>query len=126
MRLAEATGLAPVEIRQQDPEQDIEALCWLAEQAQRFSPLVGLEQLDQQLWAGRWLQQPECLLLDVTGLAHLFGGYANLLSQMGGWLHQQGYFGCLATGRTVGAAWALANYALADRSGLATRRISPQ
>jgi protein ImuB len=112
MRLAEATGLAELELRQHEPDEDLEALCSLAEQAQRFSPLVGIEQLDKRVWAGRWLQQPESLLLDVTGLAELFAGYDNLMLQIGGWLQQQRYFGCIATASTVGAAWALANFAL--------------
>ncbi len=112
MRLAEATGLTELEVRPHEPAEDLEALCSLAEQAQQFSPLVGIEQLDRRLWAGRWLHQPECLLLDITGLSGLFNGYENLLSQIGGWLEQQSYFGCLAVGHSLGAAWALANYAL--------------
>jgi len=112
MRLAEATGLTELELREHEPAEDLEALCSLAEQAQQFSPLVGIESLDRRLWAGRWLHQPESLLLDITGLGNLFGGEANLLSQLGGWLEQQSYFGCLAVGHSLGTAWALANYAL--------------
>ncbi|MBX3420107.1 MAG: DNA polymerase Y family protein [Pirellulaceae bacterium] len=112
MRLVEATGLAALEVRSHDPAEDLEALCGLAEQSQCFSPLVGLEQLDRHLWAGRCLHQPECLLLDISGLDGLFGGQANLLWRVGDWLRQQHYFGCLAVGSSVGAAWALANYAL--------------
>lgn len=123
MRLAEASGLAALEIRQHEPDEDLEALCSLAEQAQRFSPLVGIEQLDRRIWAGRWLHQPECLLLDVTGLAKLFAGYENLLSQAGGWLRQQRYFGCLAIAGTVGAAWALANFAMRGPSNDLMRSV---
>ncbi len=112
MRLAEASALVDLETRQHQTDEDIEALCSLAEQAQGFSPLVGIEQLDRRVWAGRWLHQPESLLLDVTGLSHLFGGYENLLMQAGGWLRQQRYFGCLAIANSVGSAWALANFAL--------------
>ena len=38
-------------------------LQWLVERCRRFSPIVGLEPTDR-----------ESLLLDITGLAHLFGG----------------------------------------------------
>lgn len=110
MRLSEATALVDVEIHPHDPHEDIEALCELAEQAQQFSPLVGIEQLDKKLWAGRSLLQPECLLLDVTGIAGLFGGESQLLDGVCRWLSAQRLFGCLGLAATVGAAWALANY----------------
>lgn len=125
MRLAEATGLAELTLREHEPAEDLETLCSLAEQAQQFSPWVGIESLDRRLWAGRWLHQPESLLLDMTGLGNLFGGDANLLSQMGGWLEQQSYFGCLAVGSSVGAAWALANYALRTDPSLASPGSGP-
>ncbi len=110
MRLSEATALVDTEIRPHDPHEDIEGLCSLTEQAQQFSPIVGLEQVDKQIWAGRTLLQPECLLLDVTGLANLFGGEEPLIRQVSCWLAEQNYFGCLAIADTIGAAWALANY----------------
>ncbi len=112
MRLSEATALVEAEVHQHDPQEDIEELCALAEQAQQFSPLVGLEQLDKKLWAGRTLPQPECLLLDVTGIAGLFGGEAELLAAVCQWLSGQHYFGCVSLAGSVGAAWALANYQL--------------
>lgn len=110
MRLSEATALVDADVREHDPHEDIEALCSLAEQAQQFSPLVGLEQLDKKLWAGRTLLQPECLLLDVAGIAGLFGGEEALLEKVCQWLSEQRYFGCLGLASSVGAAWALANY----------------
>lgn len=115
MRLAEATGLVDLETREHEPMEDLETLCLLTEQAQQFSPLVGIEQLDSRKWAGRWLHQPECLLLDITGLGNLFGGDQHLMLQVGQWLHRHSYFGCLAVGYSTGAAWALANYALRDQ-----------
>ncbi len=110
MRLSEATALVDSEVREHDPQEDIEALCGLAEQAQRFSPVVGLEQLDKKIWGGRTLLQPESLLLDVTGLASLFGGEETLLQEITQWLDQYNYFGCMAIAGTVGAAWAMAHY----------------
>ncbi len=117
MRLSEATALVDSQICEHDPQEDIDTLCNLAEEAQQFSPIVGLEQLDKKRWAGRTQLQPECLLLDVTGLAGLFGGEAALLDQVSQWLATKRYFGCLAMAGSVGAAWALANYG--------TRRLAP-
>ncbi len=110
MRLSEATALVDTEIRLHEPDEDIEGLCHLAEQAQQFSPIVGLEQLDKKMWAGRTLHQPECLLLDVTGICNLFGGENSMLEQVSQWLRAQNYFGCLGLAGSIGAAWALANY----------------
>lgn len=116
MRLAEATALLEAEVREHDSLEDIEVLCQLAERAQQFSPLVGLEQLGRKTWAGRNLKQPECLLLDITGLANLFGGEQNLVDAIAKWLHEQRYFACLALASSVGAAWALANYGLREKT----------
>jgi protein ImuB len=115
MRLSEATALADLEIRDYDASDDLDALCLLTEAAQQFSPIVGLEQLDKKIWAGRHLLQPEGMLLDITGLASFFHGEDSLLCQVGKWLEERNYFGCLGIANTVGAAWALANYG--TRSG---------
>lgn len=124
MRLTEATALIETAIREHDLQEDIETLCNLAEQAQQFSPLVGLEQLDKKIWAGRTLLQPECLLLDISGIAGLFGGEEKLLQQVAEWLHSQNYFGCLAIAGSVGAAWAVANYSLRDSRS--ETRLAPE
>ncbi len=115
MSISEATALTPLTVRTHDPHEDMDQLCTLTEQAQQFSPLVGLEQLDKKLWAGRTLYQPECLLLDVTGLAGHFGGEAKLLELISQWLLGQGYFGCMAIAGSIGSAWAVANYGLRKR-----------
>jgi protein ImuB len=110
MSLSEATVLVPLAIRTHEPHEDLDQLCSLAERAQQFSPLVGLEQLDKKPWAGRNLLQPECLVLDVTGLASHFGGEEQLLDLIGKWLSTQRYFGCMGIASSLGAAWALANF----------------
>ncbi len=110
MSLSEASALAPLEIRTHDPNADLDQLCHLSELAQQFSPIVGLEQLDKKPWAGRNLLLPECILLDVTGLASHFGGEEQLLSLVSKWLFDQRYFGCMAIASSLGAAWAIANY----------------
>lgn len=103
------------EIRPYRPEEDLDALCELAEQAQQFSPLVGLELHDDVPWSGRTTCQPQALLLDISGIAHLFGGEEALLTEVARWLGQQRYFAYMAIASTVGAAWALANYEILRR-----------
>lgn len=112
MPLSEAVAIAQFEVREHDPQDDLDAICSLTEQAQQFSPIVGLESLDKQPWLGRSLPQPECLLLDVTGIAGLFGGEDQMLAEVARWLKEQHYFGCLALAGSVGAAWAVANYGM--------------
>ena len=75
--------------------------------------LAFLEKL--ALWAQRWgpwsaLDPPDGLLVDVTGVAHLFGGEAALLADAPARLTQRGLTARLAIAPTAGAAWALAHY----------------
>ena len=72
----------------------------LAAWCQRFSPLVGIEEGDE----------PASLLLDITGLAHLFGGEAALAEQMVGDFAARGLRVRLAIADTLGAAWAIAHF----------------
>ena len=67
------------------------------------------------LWARRWgpwsaLDPPDGLLVDVTGVAHLFGGEAGLLGDAAHSLAARGLSVRLAIAPTAGAAWALAHY----------------
>jgi protein ImuB len=100
-----------LQIREHDAQEDLEALSLLAESAQQFSPIVGLESLDSRMWAARSVHQPQGLLLDVTGIAPLFGGDQSLGDAAIQWLKEQGFCACVAIANSVGAAWALANYA---------------
>jgi len=75
--------------------------------------LAFLERL--ALWAQRWgpwsaLDPPDGLLVDVTGVAHLFGGEAALLNDVAGQLDRRGLMARAAIAPTAGAAWALAHY----------------
>jgi protein ImuB len=97
-----------------DPQSDLEALIQLAEALQCFSPIVGLETMDADLWAGRSLAEPQSLLLDVTGIPPLFGGEDQLAANVHQWLFGRGLFACIAIANHVGSAWALANYAHRD------------
>ena len=111
MQLSQASTLcAGAQWIEHDPQSDIESLCSLAESAQCFSPIVGIEQLDAQPWAGRSLHQPQSILLDVSGIAPLFGGDRKLATAAHRWVADQGYLASIAIANSVGTAWALANY----------------
>lgn len=75
--------------------------------------LAFLERL--AIWARRWgpwtaLDSPDGLLVDVSAVAHLFGGEAELLADVHGRLAAQGLIARAAIAPTAGAAWALAHY----------------
>lgn len=88
-----------------DPEGDKQALEHLARACQAFSPRAGLAQ---------WEELPEDeaagLLLDITGVALLFGGEEALGRKVLDWIREQGYYATAAIADTVGAAWAVARY----------------
>lgn len=67
------------------------------------------------LWAQRWgpwtaLDAPDGLLVDVSALAHLFGGEAELLADVRERFAAQGLVARAVIAPTAGAAWALAHY----------------
>ena len=67
------------------------------------------------LWAQRWgpwtaLDEPDGLIVDVSAVAHLFGGEAALLADVDERLAAQGLAVRAAIAPTAGAAWALAHY----------------
>lgn len=80
-----------------DPEADSEALQKLAVWMQRhYSPLVTVH-------------QPDGLILDITGVAHLFGGEAAMLKEMVRKLAGVGCGARIAAASSYGAAYALAH-----------------
>jgi protein ImuB len=79
---------------------DREALEALAASCERFSPTVGVEAA----------ADPECLLLDISGVAHLFGGEAALAEQVVRDFALRGLTVCVAVANTLGAAWAVAHH----------------
>lgn len=99
-----------VRVAPTDPDQDQQRLRQLAQRLQAFSPIVGLEDAER----------PECLLLDIRGCAHLFGGEYGLTSRVIYELHTQHLFARIATADTLGAAWAVAHY-----GSTANRRLRP-
>lgn len=111
MPLSQTSTLCPdAERLEHDPQADLEALCSIAEAAQCFSPIVGIEAIDKQIWAGRSLHQPQGIFLDVTGIAPLFGSEILLANAVQQWFANQGYLASIGFATTMGAAWALANY----------------
>jgi protein ImuB len=100
--LAEAKALLPQAVYlPADVEADRAALCQLALDCQRFSPLVGLEEGDH----------PESLLCNVTGCTDLWNGEERYLEAVRRYWRGRGYHIHLALASTVGAVWALAHTA---------------
>jgi protein ImuB len=98
MRLADARTLCPqLKAAPADPAGDGAFLERLAVWAQRWGP-----------WAA--VDPPDGLLVDVSAVAHLFGGEARLLADAQARLADRGLATRLAIAPTAGAAWALAHY----------------
>jgi protein ImuB len=98
--LAEAKALLPKAVfLPADRGMDRTALCQLAIEFQRFTPLVGLEETSES----------ECLLCEVAGCTHLWDGEEGFVGAVRSYWRDQGYFVQLALAGTVGAAWALAH-----------------
>ena len=85
-----------------DALRDREALTKLAEWCERFSPIVGLDQTDE----------PDCLLMDISGLAQLFGGEEALACTVAKAFHERGFQVRIAVADTIGAARAVARFVI--------------
>ena len=81
---------------QAEPELDAQALVELSDWCVRFSPAVALD-------------APDGLFLDITGVAHLWGGEAALAHDFRVRLARSGLAVRVAVADTPGAAWALAH-----------------
>lgn len=86
-----------LELRQICPDQDKTALVEMALCCEPYSFCIGLEEADR----------PECLLMDVTGIAHFFSDEHGLMEQLQRELSSQGFETKLAIANTVGMAWAV-------------------
>ncbi|WP_071673721.1 Y-family DNA polymerase [Nioella nitratireducens] len=105
--LAEARALCPdLLTRPADPLRERAFLARLARWAGKVSPLVAPEGV-----AG--------LLIDITGVAHLFGGEDGLVAQVEGDCAGLGLTVQVGLADTAGAAWALARHA--GQGGMAAR-----
>lgn len=81
--------------------------------ADRGGDLAFLENL--ALWAQRWgpwsaIDPPDGVIVDVTGVAHLFGGERGLLGDAGKSFACRRLAARFAVAPTAGAAWALAHF----------------
>jgi protein ImuB len=98
--LAEARALLPdAHFLASDQESDREGLVKLAIDGQKFSPSVGLEEVEQ----------PQSLLCETTGCTHLWGGEEPFLKAVHDYWKSRGYQFQLALAGSVGSAWALAH-----------------
>lgn len=96
--LTDARAICPgLVTREHGPERLATFRGVLARWAERFSPLVGGD-------------AREALILDATGVAHLFGGEEAMLTAIQAALAQHGLTARGAIADTKGAAWALAHY----------------
>ncbi len=98
MMLADARTLCPrLKVAPSDPAGDLAFLERLALWAQRWGP-----------WSA--IDAPDGLLVDVTAVAHLFGGEERLLEDVHTRFAAQGLTVRAAIAPTAGAAWALSHY----------------
>lgn len=116
-RLTDARALDPaLEAVPADLAGDAEFLARLAQWACRWSPLVEVDGADG-------------LRLDVTGVAHLFGGERGLIADMQARVTALGFSVQVAVAPTAGAAWGLARFGghqlLSLGGGGAQRRRGP-
>jgi protein ImuB len=95
IRPGETSKIAPL-----DPAVDRAALVELAMECERYSPCVGLEEAEC----------PESLLLDITGIAHLFGGEEALAHQVCEDFSARRFGVKIAIGDSIGMAWAAARF----------------
>lgn len=96
--LADARAMVPqLAVDEADPAGDAALLAAVADWADRYTPLVGLD-------------PPDGLFLDIAGCAHLFGGEAALLADLLARLEAQGFAARAAIADTAGAASAVARF----------------
>jgi protein ImuB len=112
MRLTDARALDPkLQAEPADPVGDTALLKRLARWAGRWSPLVEVDGEDG-------------LRLDVSGIAHLFGGEAALARDMEARFATLGLTARVAIAPTAGAAWALARFSKQTLTPLGSRRVA--
>jgi protein ImuB len=100
----DAIVLCPkLEILPADPPGDRKALMRLAAWCGRWTPWTALDPVGLG-------GEPDGILLDITGCAHLFGGEAPLLSEMQRRFAGFGFTARIAIASTPGAAWALSRF----------------
>jgi protein ImuB len=100
--LADARAMIPaLAVEDDEPTADGMLLDKIADWAERYTPLVALDQ------GG--------LFLEITGAAHLFGGEAALAADLAARLTAQGFGAEVAIADGPGAAWAAARFASGEK-----------
>lgn len=98
-----------------DPWADRSSLKTLAHWCQHFTPVFGIDDTDQ----------PQSLLLDLSGCVHLFGSEQRLGEQVVRGFEAKGYVVQVAIADSVSAAWAVARFGSRGGSASALRQRSP-
>jgi protein ImuB len=106
--LRRGSGQHNFHVLEQNLNQDVAAIESLCQSLENFSPIVGLETIDPLDF--KLGKRPGALLLDVTGLGHLFGDETELARSLVKHLRNAGFHIFTAIADTVGAAWAAAHY----------------
>lgn len=102
-----------VYLAEHSPLADSEVLDQLATWCERFSPVVGFEHLDPfDSGPSQSSRRSDCLYLDITNLANYFGGEQRLARLVAASFSARGYLVRVAVADTLGAAWALSQFAL--------------
>ena len=102
MALADARARLPgLASLPHDPGADLALLDWLADGADRYTPIVAV-------------RPPHALVLDITGCTHAFGGENGLVDDLCRRLTRLGLTAQLAVAGNADAALALAEHSLAD------------
>ncbi|MEM0926129.1 MAG: DNA polymerase Y family protein, partial [Planctomycetota bacterium] len=98
-------------VLEHDVVADTVALQQIAEVLQqRVSPLVAIEPIEKRPWSGRWLNEPDTLFCDLSGVTHLFEDEPGVLQATRQCLSDLGWSVKLAIAGNATAAWALAHY----------------
>lgn len=125
MSVAEALAILPeLMILPWEPAEDWRALCELADAATCFSPLLGVEAIGPTPIVGRYLSEPQAILIDMTGLTAFFGSVDEAAAAVADWCADRGLIAAVAMAPNPAAAWAAAHYARrsAVAAALASRR----
>jgi protein ImuB len=98
LALADARAMHPrIAVIEADAQADRRLLEAVADWADRYTPLAGLD-------------APDGLVLDVTGCAHLFGGEMAMCRDLIVRLARQGFHARAAVADSVGCAWGVARF----------------
>ncbi len=98
MSLADARAMHPgLELADADPAADALLLASIGDWCRRWTPLVALD-------------PPDGIALDISGVAHLFGGEKSLLKAIEASIAAQGFALRAAIAGTPEAAWAIARH----------------